>query len=63
VNALSVGVCIYSMPEVCVGHAVEWWGAGRSHVRSQQRRKEGERGMQAAGLCLSLQHREPTVLD
>lgn len=24
---------------------------------------ERERGMQAAGLCLSVQHREPTVLD
>lgn len=62
---LSVCVClsyglvyIYSIIEVCVGHSSEW-GEGISTLRSQQR----ERGMQAAGLCLSVQHREPTVLD
>lgn len=43
-------------------------GGGEINLKkSVERAREGagerERGMQAAGLCLSVLHREPTVLD
>ena len=35
----------------------------REREGKREREREREGGMQAAGLCLSVQHREPTVLD
>lgn len=54
-------VYIYGKPEVCVGHAAERWGRGDPCKKSAETARE--RGMWAAGLCLSLQHRESTVLN
>lgn len=48
---------IYSITEECVGHSSEWGRGDRPQEVSR------ERGIQAAGLCLSVQNRGPTVLD